>query len=104
MDRGAWWAAIYGVAQSRTLLQQQQQHCLIRPGREWLPTFLGNPMDRRAWWATVHAITRAGRDLVTKTNKQGQKEPRTLSIIPLWSHGRYLEYIRGMIKTDTVNE
>ena len=27
-DRGAWWAAVYGVAQSQTLLkrQQQQQH------------------------------------------------------------------------------
>ena len=25
-DGGAWWAAIYGVAQSRTRLKQQQQH------------------------------------------------------------------------------
>ena len=61
-------------------------------------------MDRAAWWATVHAIPRAGRDLVTKTNKQGQEEPRTLSIIPFLSHGRYLDYICGMIKTETVNE
>ena len=49
-------------------------------------------MDRGAWWATVHAITRAGRDLVTKTDKQGQEEPRTLWTIPLLSHGRYLIY------------
>ena len=27
-DRGAWWAAVCGVAQSRTRLKrQQQQHC-----------------------------------------------------------------------------
>ena len=25
MDGGAWWAAVYGVAQSRTRLKQQQQ-------------------------------------------------------------------------------
>ena len=61
-------------------------------------------MDRGAWWATVHAITRAGCDLVTKTDKQGQEEPRTLRTIPLLSHGRYLEYIHGMIKTETVDE
>ena len=24
-DRGAWWAAVYGVAQSRTRLKRQQQ-------------------------------------------------------------------------------
>ena len=24
-DRGAWWAAVYGVAQSQTRLKQQQQ-------------------------------------------------------------------------------
>ena len=33
MDRGAWWAAIYGVAQSRTQLKQLSSSSTEEPGR-----------------------------------------------------------------------
>ena len=49
-DGGAWWAAIYGVAQSWTQLKRlssSQYSCL------------GNPMDRGAWWATVLGVAKS---------------------------------------------
>ena len=45
-DRGAWWAAISGVAQSRTRLKR-------------LSSSLGNPMDGGAWQATVHGVAKS---------------------------------------------
>ena len=30
MDRGAWWATVYGVAKSRTQLRDQHTHILIK--------------------------------------------------------------------------
>ena len=43
-DGGAWWAAIYGVAQSRTRLSNRTE-------LNWmdLETCLENPMDGEAW-------------------------------------------------------
>ena len=46
-DGGAWWAAVYGVAQSRTLLK-------------WLSSSSsnsGNPTDGDTWNAAVHGVT-----------------------------------------------
>ena len=31
-DRGAWWAAVHGVAQSRTRLKRLSSSSMIRPG------------------------------------------------------------------------
>ena len=42
-DRGAWWAAIYGVSQSRTRLK-------------WLNS--SSSSSREAWWAAVHGVTK----------------------------------------------
>ena len=38
MDRGAWWAAAHGVAQSRTQLNQLSMHACIGEGK-------GNPLQ-----------------------------------------------------------
>ena len=49
-DGGAWWAAVYGVAQSRTLLKRlssSQYSCL------------GNSMERGDWKATVHGVAKS---------------------------------------------
>ena len=43
---------------------------------------LENPMDRGAWRATVHGISRVGRDLVTKSQRIGQKA-ETSSVYPV---------------------
>ena len=78
-DGGAWWAAIYGVAQSRTRLKQLTSDKELPanagdvrdldsiPGSARSPggghgnplqySCLENPMDRGAWQATVHRVT-----------------------------------------------
>ena len=49
-DGGAWWAALYGVAQSWTRLRR-----LSSSSRQY--SCLENPMDGGAWWAAVHGVT-----------------------------------------------
>ena len=60
-DGGAWWAAVYGVAQSRTRLMR-----LSSSSSSSQYSCLENRMDRGAWQATVHGVTRVGHDLATK--------------------------------------
>ena len=75
-DGGAWWAAIYGVAQSRTRLKQlssssssrfpwwlsdKESACQCRRGGfdPWvgkIPRVRKKGKDRGAWWATVHGV------------------------------------------------
>ena len=52
-DGGAWWAALYGVAQSRTRLKRlssSSSQC----------SCLENPTDRGAWWAAVYGVAQSG--------------------------------------------
>ena len=51
-DGGDWWAAIYGVAQSRTLLKR------LSSSSSSQYSCLENPMDSAAWWATVHGVAK----------------------------------------------
>ena len=57
-DRAAWWAAIYGVAQSWTRLKR------LSSSREGNGTplqysCLENPMDGETWWAVVHGVMKS---------------------------------------------
>ena len=58
LDRGAWWAAVHGVIQSRTWLKWLSMHACIGEGNGNPIQYssLGNPRDRGAWWATVHRV------------------------------------------------
>ena len=83
-DRGAWWAAIYGAAQSQTRLTWRSSSSTNLNGKEpacnagdlgLIPgsgrslregngcslqySCLENPMDRGAWWATVHRVAKS---------------------------------------------
>ena len=67
VDRGAWWAAVCGVAQSRTRLKLLSMHACIGEGN-------GNPLqysclenhrDRGAWWATVYGVAESDTTEVT---------------------------------------
>ena len=61
-DRGAWWAAVYGVAQSRTWLKQLSSSFIWSGGgngNSLQYSCLDNPMDREAWQATVHGVTKS---------------------------------------------
>ena len=58
VDRGAWLAAVHGVAQSQTRLKRLSMHACLGEGN-------GNPLqrscleslvDRGAWWAAVYAV------------------------------------------------
>ena len=60
--RGAWWAAVYGVAQSQTWLR--------RFSRSSQDICLENPMDRGAWWAAVHGVAKSQTRLRTFTFKK----------------------------------
>ena len=56
---GAWWAAVYGVAQSRTRLKR-----LSSSSTTYMWYFINMcirsvlKLDRGAWWATVHRVTK----------------------------------------------
>ena len=60
-DRGAWWAAVRGVTQSRTRLKQLSMHACIGEGKgNPLQYFcLENPSDRGAWWTAVYGVTQS---------------------------------------------
>ena len=67
-DRGAWWAAVSGVAQSRTRLKRLSSsssiHIFIHINGEGNGTplqysCLENPMDGGAWWAVVHGVVKS---------------------------------------------
>ena len=61
MDRGAWWAAVYGVAQSRTRLARFGMHACIGEGNgnPLQYSCLENPVDRGAWWAAVYGVAQS---------------------------------------------
>ena len=63
MGGGAWWAAIRGVAKSRTRLSDFTFtfHSCIGEGNgnPLQRSCLENPRDRGAWWAAVYGVTQS---------------------------------------------
>ena len=61
VDRGAWWAAVYGVAQSRARLKRLSMRARIGEGNSnpLQGSCLENPRDGGAWWAAVHRVTQS---------------------------------------------
>ena len=64
MDGGAWWAAVHGVAKSRTRLRQLHFHfplsCIGEGnGKPLQCSCLENPRDRGAWWAAVYGVAQS---------------------------------------------
>ena len=57
----AWWAAVYGVAQSRTRLKQLSRHACTGEGNgNPLQCFcLENPRNRGAWWAAIYEVAQS---------------------------------------------
>jgi len=53
-DRGAWWAVLCGVAQSRTRLKQLSSSS----SSSWY-SYQENSMDRGAWGATEHGVAKS---------------------------------------------
>ena len=61
VDRGARWAAVHGVAQSRTRLQRLSMRACIGEGNgnPLQYSCLENPVDRRAWWDAVCGVVQS---------------------------------------------
>ena len=60
MDRGAWWAAVHKVTQSRTQLKRLNTHACIGEGNSSPLQYscLENPRDGGAWWAAIYGRVR----------------------------------------------
>ena len=60
-DGGAWWAAVYGVAQSRTRLKRLSMRACIGGGNGALLwcSCLENPRNRGACWAAVYGVAQS---------------------------------------------
>ena len=66
MDGGAWWAAVHGIAQSRTRLSDFtftfhfSLSCTGEGNGSPLQcSCLENPRDRGAWWAAVYEVAQS---------------------------------------------
>ena len=61
VDRGAWRAAVRGVAQSRTRLKRLSMNACIGEGNSNLLqcSCLENPRDRGAWWAAIYGVVQS---------------------------------------------
>ena len=61
MDRGVWWAAVHGVAQSRTRLKRLSMHARIGEGtgNPLQYSCLENPRDGGAWLAAVYGVAQS---------------------------------------------
>ena len=59
VDRGAWWAAVHGVAQSRTRLKLLSMHACFGEGNGYLLQYscLENSRDRSLWARTESDTT-----------------------------------------------
>ena len=63
-DRGAWWAAIYGVAKTRTRLMWLHFNFSLScigegNGNPLHCSCLENPRDRGAWWAAIYGVAQS---------------------------------------------
>ena len=59
VDRGAWWAAVHGVTQSRTWLKWLSMHVGEGNGNPLQCFCLENPGDTGAWWAAVYGVAQS---------------------------------------------
>ena len=64
MDGGAWWAAVHGVAKSRTRLSDSTFTFHFHALEKEMATHssvlaLENPMDGGAWWAAVYGVAQS---------------------------------------------
>ena len=63
MDGGAWWAAVHGVAKSRTRLRLHFHFPLScigeGNGNPLQCSCLENPRDEGAWWAAIYGVAQS---------------------------------------------
>ena len=94
-DRGAWWAAIHGVAQSQTQLKWLSMHACIGEGNANPLQYscLENPRDRGNWWAAIYGVAQSQtrlKQLSSSSSKGSQPCSQASTWLPfykLWNTG-----------------
>ena len=59
MDGGAWWAAVHGVAKSRTQLHFHFHFHALEKEMATQCSCLENPRDGGVWWAAIHGVAQS---------------------------------------------
>ena len=59
--RGAWWAAVHGIAPSQTQVKRLSMYTCIGEGNgnPLQYSCLENPRDGRAWWAAIYGVAQS---------------------------------------------
>ena len=85
VDRGAWWAALHRVTQSRTQLKQLSMHSCIGEGNgnPLQYSCLENPRDRGAWWAAVYGAAQSPTRLKQKQQQGSNSNAPIAPTIPI---------------------
>ena len=89
MGRGAWWAAVDGVAKSRTWLSD---FTFMHWRRKWQPTPVFLPREsqgRGAWWAAIYRVTQSRTRLKWRSSSSRfiiGFIPRKKRLLILWLH------------------
>ena len=89
VDRGAWWAAVHGVAQSQTWLKRLSMHACIGEGNSNPLQYscLENPRDGGAWWAAIYGVAQSQtrlKRLSSSSNSKVNGYPVAKSIVYAW--------------------
>ena len=86
VDRGAWWAAVHRVAQSRTRLKWLNMHACVGEGNgnPLQYSCLENPVDTGAWWAAVYGVTQSQIWLKRLSSSSCIEQPPALGQIVCW--------------------
>ena len=81
MDRGAWWAAVRGVAKSRTQLSDftftfhfhalEKDMATHSSGLAWRIPGIGEP----AWWAAVYGVAQSWTRLKRLSSSSSSRQP-----------------------------
>ena len=99
MDGGAWWAAVHGVAKSRTRLRDFSftfhfsLSCIGEGnGNPLKCSCLENPMDGGAWWAAVYGVAQSQTRLKQLSSSSSSREtlvhfhlPTFTLYLPIWT-------------------
>ena len=103
MDRGAWWAAVHGVAQSQTQLKRLSMHACVGEGNgnPLLYSCLENPRDRGAWWAVVYGLAQSRTRLkrpsssISSSSQHNTVCVENLYVSWVWNKRTDMLYIQG---------
>ena len=82
MDRGAWWAAVHGVAKSHTRLSDFTFHFSVAcigegNGNPVQCSCLENPRDGGTWWAAVYGVAQSQTRLKPLSSSSSRQERAT---------------------------